>query len=68
MGADVAGRVEAVVENVTRFKPGDEVFGFVHGSFAEYVLAHEANLTLKPTNHSFEEASAMPIAVLSALL
>jgi len=68
MGADVAGRVEAVVENVARFKPGDEVFRFAHGSFAEYALAREAYLTLKPTNHCFEEASAVPIAVLSALL
>jgi len=68
MGADVAGRVEAVVENVTRFKPGDVVFGFVHGSFAEHVPAREAYLTLKPTNHCGEEALAVPIAVLSALL
>jgi len=67
LGTDVAGKVEAVGENVTRFKPGDEVFGFAHGSFAEYVLAREAFLTLKPGNRSFEEAAAVPIAALTAL-
>ncbi len=67
IGTDVAGRVEAVGENVTRFKPGDKVFGFAHGSFAEYVLAREAYLTLKPDNRSFEEAAAVPIAALTAL-
>jgi NADPH:quinone reductase-like Zn-dependent oxidoreductase len=59
--------VEAVGENVTRFKPGDEVFGGAHGSFAEYALAREANLTLKPANRSFAEAAALPIAALTAL-
>lgn len=67
IGTDVAGRVEAVGETVTRFKPGDEVFGFAHGSFAEYVLAREAYLTLKPDNRSFEEAAAVPLAALTAL-
>lgn len=67
LGTDVAGKVEAVGENVTRFKPGDEVFGFAHGSFAEYVLAREAFLTLKPGNRSFKEAAAVPIAALTAL-
>jgi len=66
IGTDVAGRVEAVGENVTRFKPGDEVFGFARGSFAEYALAREAHLTLKPGNCSFEEAAAVPIAGLTA--
>jgi NADPH:quinone reductase-like Zn-dependent oxidoreductase len=66
-GTDVAGVVEAVGENVTRFKPGDEVFGGAHGSFAEYALAREANLTLKPANRSFAEAAALPIAALTAL-
>jgi NADPH:quinone reductase-like Zn-dependent oxidoreductase len=67
IGTDVAGRVEAVGENVTRFKPGDEVFGCAHGSFAEFVLAREAYLTLKPSNRSFEEAAAVPLAALTAL-
>lgn len=66
-GTDVAGVIEAVGENVTRFKPGDEVFGGAHGSFAEYALAREANLTLKPANRSFAEAAALPIAALTAL-
>ena len=67
IGADVAGQVDAVGENVTRFKPGDEVFGCAHGSFAEYVLAREAYLTLKPANRSFAEAAALPVAALTAL-
>jgi len=67
LGADVAGRIEAVGENVKRFKPGDEVFGCAHGSFAEYVLAREAYLTLKPANRSFAEAAAVPVAALTAL-
>src|SRR5215813_8391643 len=67
IGADVAGQVEAVGENVTRFKPGDEVLGCAHGSFAEYVLAREAYLTLKPSNRSFAEAATVPVAALTAL-
>jgi NADPH:quinone reductase-like Zn-dependent oxidoreductase len=67
IGADVAGQVEAVGENVTRFKPGDAVFGCAHGSFAEYVLAREAYLTLKPENRSFAEAATVPVAALTAL-
>lgn len=67
VGTDVAGQVEAVGENVTRFKPGDEVFGMAPGSFAEYALAREANLTSKPANRSFEEAAAVPVAALTAL-
>src|SRR3972149_2982912 len=67
IGTDVAGIVEAVGETVTRFKAGDEVFGCVHGAFAEYVFAREAYLTLKPANRSFEEAAAVPLAALTAL-
>jgi len=67
LGSDVAGQVEAVGENVKQFQPGDEVFGCAHGSFAEYALAKEANLTLKPVNRSFEEAAAVPVAGLTAL-
>lgn len=67
IGTDVAGVVEAVGKNVTRFKPGDEVFGFAHGSFADYVLARESYLTLKPSNRSFAEAACVPVAAITAL-
>lgn len=67
VGTDVAGQVEAVGENVTRFQPGDEVFGCAHGAFGEYVLAREAYLALKPANISFAEAAALPVAALTAL-
>jgi NADPH:quinone reductase-like Zn-dependent oxidoreductase len=66
-GSDVAGRVEAVGEDVKQFRPGDDVFGCAHGSFAEYVPAREAYLSLKPTNRSFEESAAVPVAALTAL-
>ena len=61
-GSDIAGRVEAVGENVTRFRPGDEVFGCARGAFAEYVLARESYLAPKPANISFEKAAAVPVA------
>ena len=67
VGTDVAGQVEAVGENVTRFQPGDEVFGCANGAFGEYVLAREAYLALKPANKSFAEAAALPVAALTAL-
>jgi NADPH:quinone reductase-like Zn-dependent oxidoreductase len=67
LGADVAGVVEAVGKDVTRFKSGDEVFGCAHGSFAEFVLAREGYLTLKPANRSFAQAAAVPVAALTAL-
>jgi NADPH:quinone reductase-like Zn-dependent oxidoreductase len=68
IGTDVAGRVEAVGENVKQFRPGDEVFGCAHGSFAEYVLAREeSSLALKPANRSFEQAAALPVGALTAL-
>jgi NADPH:quinone reductase-like Zn-dependent oxidoreductase len=69
-GSDIAGRVEAVGQNVTQFRPGDEVFGakgFAGGGFAEYVCATEKELALKPANISFEEAAAVPVAALTAL-
>ena len=66
-GRDLAGRVEAVGENVTQFRPGDEVFGCASGTMAEYVLAREAYLALKPPNRSFDEAAAVPVAALTAL-
>jgi NADPH:quinone reductase-like Zn-dependent oxidoreductase len=67
LGADVAGRVEAVGEDVRLFKPGDEVFGCAGGCFAEYVVARESSLALKPDNRYFEEAAAVPVAALTAL-
>jgi NADPH:quinone reductase-like Zn-dependent oxidoreductase len=66
-GRDVAGRVEAVGSNVSRFKPGDDVFGTAEGSFAEYVCAREDRLALKPANLTFEQAAATPISGLTAL-
>jgi NADPH:quinone reductase-like Zn-dependent oxidoreductase len=66
-GMDAAGIVEAVGRNVKQFKPGDEVFGCVSGAFAEYALAREANLALKPANRSFDAAAAVPTAALTAL-
>jgi NADPH:quinone reductase-like Zn-dependent oxidoreductase len=68
IGADLAGRVEAVGSSVTQFKPGDEVFGAIGaGSFAEYVAVREGVLALKPANLSFEEAAAVPVAAFTAL-
>lgn len=71
LGADIAGRVEAVGSAVTRFKVGDAVYGDVWlnglGGFAEYVCAREDGIVLKPAQLSFEEAAAIPIAALTAL-
>ena len=67
LGSDLAGQVEGVGKNVTRFKPGDEVFGTAPGSFAEYACAAEDHLALKPANVTFEDAAAVPIAGVSAL-
>jgi NADPH:quinone reductase-like Zn-dependent oxidoreductase len=67
LGHDVAGWVEAVGKNVKQFRPGDEVFGCAKGAFAEYALAKEDHLALKPANKSFEEAAALPVAALTAL-
>jgi NADPH:quinone reductase-like Zn-dependent oxidoreductase len=68
LGADIAGRVEAVGKNVRQFKPGDEVFGDIgHGGFAEYALGTEKTLALKPVNLTFEAAAAVPVAGLTAL-
>jgi NADPH:quinone reductase-like Zn-dependent oxidoreductase len=71
LGADIAGRVEAVGSDVTQFKPGDEVFGDIWlnglGGFAEYGCSLEDTLVLKPANISFEAAAAVPQAALTAL-
>lgn len=66
-GFDVAGQVEAVGKNVTRFKPGDEVFGECNGSCAEYVSTGEDKLALKPNKLTFAEAAAVPTSALAAL-
>jgi NADPH:quinone reductase-like Zn-dependent oxidoreductase len=66
-GMDVAGRVEAVGSQVTRFQPGDEVFGWCDGSFAEYACAPEDQLAAKPANLSFEQAAAVPTSAFAAL-
>lgn len=71
LGADVAGRVEAIGGNVTQFQPGDEIFGDLYwcgfGAFAEYVAIPEKSATLKPGNITFEEAAAVPQAAFTAL-
>jgi NADPH:quinone reductase-like Zn-dependent oxidoreductase len=71
LGTDIAGCVEAVGRNVSRFHPGDEVFGDMFasdfGGFAEYKCARESELVLKPANLSFEEAAAVPLAAVTAL-
>ena len=66
-GADVAGVVEEVGANVTRFQPGDEVFGESIKTLAEYVAVSDRGLVAKPANISFEEAAAVPVAGLTAL-
>lgn len=71
LGGDIAGRVEAVGSGATTFKPGDEVHASLldHGcgGFAEYVSVPVGVMALKPTNVSFEEAAAVPIAAVTAL-
>lgn len=66
-GFDLAGRVEAVGAKVTRFQPGDEVFGASMGTCAEYARATENELALKPTGLGFEQAAALPTSALAAL-
>ncbi|HEV3460479.1 MAG TPA: NAD(P)-dependent alcohol dehydrogenase [Candidatus Dormibacteraeota bacterium] len=70
-GTDVAGEVEAVGASVTRFRPGDEVFGWsghLGGAFAEYVSVSEDALVTKPAKLTFEQAAAVPMAGTVALL
>jgi NADPH:quinone reductase-like Zn-dependent oxidoreductase len=68
LGVDFAGTVETVGANITRFKPGDNVFGGRSGAFAEYVLIPEDRaLALKPANITFEQAASVPIAAITAL-
>ncbi|MBB6402714.1 NAD(P)-dependent alcohol dehydrogenase [Arthrobacter sp. AZCC_0090] len=70
LGSDIAGRVEAVGTGVTRFQPGDEVYGDnlrLKGGFAQYAVAHESALGLKPAELTLAEASAIPQAGAIAL-
>lgn len=67
-GVDISGRVEAVGTNVSGFKPGDEVFGVANGSFAEYASGDPRELILKPAAMSHEQAAALPIAGVTALM
>lgn len=68
MGVDFSGVVEAVGAQVTRFRPGDEIFGGANGSFAEYlVVSQDHAVALKPNNVSFEEAASVAIAGVTAL-
>jgi NADPH:quinone reductase-like Zn-dependent oxidoreductase len=67
LGVDVAGQVEAIGRNVTRFKPGDEVFGSCRGAFAEYACTSESTLVTKPNNVTFEQAASVPLAAYTAL-
>ena len=68
MGVDFSGTVEAVGGSVTRFKPGDEVFGGRNGAFAEYILVRESRAVVsKPANISHQQAAAIPVAGITAL-
>jgi NADPH:quinone reductase-like Zn-dependent oxidoreductase len=67
LGMDLAGVVEAVGKNVSRFQPGDEVFGIGKGTFAEYARAREDKLAPKPANLTFEQAAVVAISGLTAL-
>ena len=66
-GLDVAGTVVAVGSAVTRFSPGDEVFGISRGSFAEYAAVRESKLSRKPANLTFQQAAVVPISAGTAL-
>ena len=67
LGWDMAGRVERVGKNVTRFQPGDEVFAACSHTLAEYTCVAEDILAQKPTNLTFEQAAAVPTAAITAL-
>jgi NADPH:quinone reductase-like Zn-dependent oxidoreductase len=66
-GTDAAGQIEAVGKNVTRFRQGDEVFGWCEGAFAEYVCADQSHFVPKPAELSFEGAATLPMAGCTAL-
>ena len=66
-GGDLAGTVERAGSGVAAFGPGDEVYGFGHGAFAEYIAVHQGSLAPKPANLTFEQAAAVPLAAVTAL-
>ena len=70
-GVDIAGQIESVGSNVKQFQPGDQVFGDIsacdNGGFAEYASVPESVLAHKPTNLTFEESAAVPMAAITAL-
>jgi NADPH:quinone reductase-like Zn-dependent oxidoreductase len=66
-GREVAGTVVAVGPAVSRFSPGDEVYGIGRGTFAEYAAAREDKLARKPANATFEQAAVAPVSALTAL-
>ena len=66
-GSDVAGTVEAVGKDVQRLRPGDEVFGWAEGAFAEYASADENQFIKKPANLTFEQAAAVGVSASTAL-
>jgi NADPH:quinone reductase-like Zn-dependent oxidoreductase len=66
-GVDVAGRVEDVGTDVHGLRPGDEVFGFARGAFAEFAAADAALVVPKPAALSFQQAAAMPMAAVTAV-
>jgi NADPH:quinone reductase-like Zn-dependent oxidoreductase len=66
-GGDLAGTVEQAGTGVTAFRPGDEVYGFGHGAFAEYIAVPQGSLAPKPGNLTFEQAAAVPLAAVTAL-
>jgi NADPH:quinone reductase-like Zn-dependent oxidoreductase len=66
-GQDIAGRVEAIGRSVSRFQPGDDVFGTCAGAFAEYARTSPDTLAPKPANLTFEQAAAVPTSALTAL-
>jgi NADPH:quinone reductase-like Zn-dependent oxidoreductase len=67
VGLDCAGVVESVGKDVTRFQPGDEVYGECRGSCAEYAVAKESAVAHKPHNLTFEQAAAVPTSACTAL-
>jgi NADPH:quinone reductase-like Zn-dependent oxidoreductase len=66
-GGDVAGTVERVGEQVAGFATGDQVYGFGHGAFAEYISVSAGSLARKPGNLTFEQAAAVPLAAITAI-
>jgi len=66
-GLDLAGQIETVGKRIKQYQPGDEVFGWCKGAFAEYVSVSEEALALKPANLTFEQAAAVPMSGFTAL-